>query len=43
MAFKKDGVHFVLFPKRGYKVEGVVLNNIYWSSTPLLNKEQRKT
>ena len=42
MALKKDGVHFVLFPKRGYKVaEDVVLNNIYWSSTPFI--KQRTT
>ena len=42
MALKKDGVHFVLFPTRGYKVEGVVLNNI-GRVLPSLNKEQRKT
>ena len=29
MTFKKqDGVHFVLYPKQGIKIEGVVLNRV---------------
>ena len=26
---KKDGVHFVLCPKQGNKIEGVVLNRVW--------------
>ena len=28
MAVKQDGLYFVLFPKQGIKLEGVVLNRV---------------
>ena len=28
MALKQDGVHFALCPKKGNKIEGVVLNRV---------------
>ena len=28
MALKQDGIHFVLCPKQGNKIEGVVLNSV---------------
>ena len=29
MPLKEDGVHFVLYPKQGNKIEGVVLNRVH--------------
>ena len=29
MTLKQDSVHFVLYPKQGIKIEGVVLNRVH--------------
>ena len=42
MALKQDGVHFVLCPKQGNKIEGVVLNRVCISGSFALNRVRVK-
>ena len=42
MALKQDGVHFVLYPKQGNKIEGVFLNRVCISGSFALNRVRVK-
>ena len=42
MALKQDGVHFVLYPKQGNRIDGVVLNRVCISGSYALNRVRVK-